>query len=231
MVTIYYMTYEPERTVAFASARFMASYPWVDDIIFIHTDKDRPDLELFPVIPKVYHYWQFFGGTGISNSDGINEVDARNTGVILAELTTSDWILQCDSDEIFLAEPDFDINAILDYDAVLFETYNFVLPNRYRREGLTSYDGLYDPHIRLWRKRLRLRHAMPEHRIASCPNPTGHTHFMPCGINYLRMQRKLAHVHFHDLIPEKYRELDRLDSIEWQIQWPKAIIDSIQWRF
>jgi hypothetical protein len=230
MVTIYYLTYGTERQYAFASARFMSAYPWVQDIILVHTDRIRPNFEVFPIIPKVSHYWEYFGGIGINNKDGIDEVAARNTGVVLASLKTTDWIMQCDSDEIFLAEPDFDFNELALADAVLFEMYHFLQINKYRTEGLCIFDGLYDPHIRLWRKSLNLRHGKPSCLLDGCDNVTAHTHFNPDTIEYVKMQRRLAHIHFRDLTPDKYRGLDNLEGVQWDIQWPDIITKSIKWR-
>ena len=231
MVTMYYITYKPERELAFASIKYMATYPWVQDIILIHTDKERPDFDSFPRLQKTYHYWQFFGGEGISNAGGIDEVDTRNMGIKLATLTTTDWIMQCDSDEIFVAEPGFDFSEVEQYDGVLFEMHHFLQPNRYRTEGLPIFDGLFDPHIRIWRKSLWLRHAIPEHPIIGCDNPTGHTHFDAAKINYLKMQRRLAHIHFRDLTHGKNRNIDHLECVQWDLQWPKEITELTDWRF
>jgi hypothetical protein len=225
MASLYYMTYEPERAMCFVSAEYMAKYPWISSIVILHTDTVKPDFTKFPSVPKTQNFWKFFGGNGINNADGINEVDARNTGVMLATLHSKGdpWIMQCDSDELFIASPDFNIAEIEPYDGVLFEQYHFVTPNKYRQEGLAVYDGLIDPHVRLWRKSLGLRHDKPAALVGESQNPTAHTHFDVSKIKYLKMQQRLAHVHFHDLTKFKWRDVHHLNSIQWDIDWPPTV--------
>ena len=130
---------------------YMLSHSWVENILIMHTDKKIPEYYGQFRDKRVREAYKNFGDFGFGKSienGGFNEIACRNYIIEMAEKMNGEWLLQCDSDELYTQFTAKYLN--MSVDILDFMCYNFHTP-------ITGKHEQY--HIRAWKKHIKLRYS------------------------------------------------------------------------
>ncbi len=182
------------------SVEYMASLDWVEKIIVLSTVGG-------PLLPegisdKVIHRWANFGTSRAKSvaEGGFDQVTARNVAVTLAEAMGTEWLLQCDSDEIYLDHTKELLKVKADY--VWLACYSFVNPTTYINAPIHPRLKLVDPHPRLFKPGMRFVANTDRQFMKTSPNHTNHCVLEMKSIHreYRTKPGVLYHLHFKPML-------------------------------
>lgn len=166
-ITIAYVTGNEFELLA-TSIKAMYDHDNVKNIVVLHTDVKKPDYfgEISCYGKKIHEYHECFG-SGFSTSivdGGFSQIEARNHVLKLSDNYDDEWLLFCDSDEVFLIdvinEKFKNLEESSEVNRVLFEIYCFFTPYQYYhpsdRKMVMHGQLMKHPYLRMWKKNLNV---------------------------------------------------------------------------
>src|SRR6185369_6457293 len=186
-VCVWYITAGEEEYLN-PSVEFMQAHDWVGNIVILHTNPTLAKGQIYNLVkqfPKVKEYMGRNYGTGWEKSvnfGGFDEIEARNDAIRIAEQTDCQWLLQCDSDEIFTYETIESIEkaAAKDCKSVIYSCFHFKTPTGYVTNNTDRHikqdKQVFDPHCRAWKKYIKARYSENPNSgfLAQYPNKSVH---------------------------------------------------------
>jgi hypothetical protein len=208
------------------SLEVMTQQTWVNRIVVLHTAEQQVSWQTRSKL--ITHVYRDFGqGFDKQPEDGgFHELAARNEMLTWARASECDWILICDSDEIYLpmtkdhiTEADMKRKSV-----VWFPCYHFCSPTQYLWWPNTvrkiSGVAMHDPHPRAIRATAKIRYELNRnnHLRGELPNRTMHCHLQ----NTIRKRQYWAkqgvcHVHTRHMFDPK-----RPDAKWFENQKPRS---------
>lgn len=200
--------------------RPLLMHPGVSAITIVHTGSAPPAIygRLAAEFSKVTEIHRACGeGYHLSVDDGgYDQMSARLFGLEKIEEKNTDWIIQLDADElltssaievILSASDDHDIVAF-DYHTPLSEREFWFEPRILRQVGRET---LLDPHLLIWRSRLKKRPALCEKTANISLNKTRHCSVSFPNFPYWRTltAKGLFFFHFHCILSKENTERRR----------------------
>lgn len=199
-LVVWYVSDSPE--VLQHSVEVMAGYDWVDRVLVLSTI-GKPLLDKVP--DKVVQKWTKFGEGRHRPVEmgGFDQVTARNVALQLSETFNPDWLLQCDSDEIYLDQTKELLSR--KEDLLWVACYPMFNLTQYISSPLHPRLKLLDPHPRLFRPGFRFVPNGDKEFARTLPNKTNH-----CMLNLSKKHREgvtkhgvLYHLHLKHIMRGK----------------------------
>jgi len=233
-VIAWYIHAKEEKYLA-ESIKLMSSYNWIHKIFILHTDGQRAfgaKTDITDIDPsKVVEIFEYFGYSFDKSISlgGFNEVEARNHGLLLAEMgcNAEDWLLHIDSDEFFTYETGAIIQKLHDngHDSVRFKCHDFYdLTSRVERGP--------DLHLRAWKAGLKLRYTYNKEIVDSPEYINKSMHCLvdeaPIGETLqkrIQLEYGMHMIHTHDVWKDKHRPVSEEALVKGiDFSWPKNYI-------
>ncbi|QOL16077.1 hypothetical protein [Dickeya dianthicola] len=216
-IGIYCTVSSSEFRLALNTLSIAACSEYISYIIILITDKNELDREFL----SLYSFENFNDKLHIACGDygsgyeiplsegGYDQVSARNDALEIIYNKNVSWVMQHDADDIY--DTNFYEKICKNYDS-----YEAVMTECYTLNSLSSHivtpksikyiygKYLISPHIRVWKKNLKLKFKKSKLALRLHPNETRH-----CGVEFpnemkLILIKKHSHYHLHRLLNKRH---------------------------
>lgn len=202
-----------ELSLAIMTLSYSAQSEYVKRIVIIQTDSfSNSQIKL---TEKIFLYTRNFGkGYDLSiPKGGYDQISARNFALdILYNDADIDWVMLHDADDLYLVESYPAVfEGINEHDALTCSCFSLRSQNKLCCSAgkiFTGDDGaiLYDPHTRIWKKKLGLRYEMSSDIQNKFSNYSRHCGvFFPPQVNFYFF-KQAWHFHLHALFNKRHTD-------------------------